>query len=61
MIHFLLDTDPVSLQERGYPLLRERISAILSGTIAVSVITMEELIRGRLAVLARRTEGKGRE
>jgi tRNA(fMet)-specific endonuclease VapC len=61
MIHFLLDTDHVSLQERGHPLLRERISEVLSGTIAISVITMEELIRGRLAVLARRTEGKGRE
>jgi tRNA(fMet)-specific endonuclease VapC len=60
VIRFLLDTDHVSLQERGYPLLRTRLASLPPDSFAVSVITVEEMIRGRLAILARRSEGEAR-
>jgi tRNA(fMet)-specific endonuclease VapC len=60
MIRFLLDTDHVSLHERGHPALRTWLAAVPPDSISVSVITVEEMIRGRLAVLARRTAGAAR-
>ena len=61
MSGFLLDTDHVSLHERGHPSLRARFEALSPHQIAVSVITVEEALRGRLAVLARRSEGEARQ
>lgn len=60
MIRWLLDTDHVSLNERGHPLVRPRLSSVSPDDIGVSVITVEEMIRGRLAVLARRSAGEAR-
>jgi tRNA(fMet)-specific endonuclease VapC len=61
MIRFLLDTDHVSLHERGHPPLRAHFEAVPPDSIAVSVVTVEEALRGRLAVLARQTTGQDRE
>ena len=60
MIRVLLDTDHVSLQERGHLPLRARLASLPPGAIAVSVVTVEEMLRGRLAILARRSEGEAR-
>lgn len=60
MIRWILDTDHVSLNERGNPRIQKRLSAIPAHEIGISVITAEELIRGRLAVLARRSDGAKR-
>lgn len=60
MIRWLLDTDHVSLLERGQPALRSRLEAIPPESIAISVITVEEMIRGRLAILSRRSSGASR-
>ncbi len=60
MIGVLLDTDHVSLQERGHLPLRARLASLPPGAIAVSVVTVEEMLRGRLAILARRSEGEAR-
>lgn len=60
MIRWLLDTDHVSLHERGHPTLRMRLVAVPPEMVAVSVVTVEEMIRGRLAVLARRSGGERR-
>lgn len=60
MIRFLLDTDHVSLHERGHPPLRTRLAFVPPGSIAVSVMTVQEMLRGRLAILARRSEGEAR-
>jgi tRNA(fMet)-specific endonuclease VapC len=57
MIQFILDTDHVSLHERGHFPLRAKLASLPSDAIGVSVITVEEMLRGRLAVLARRTAG----
>jgi len=60
MIRWLLDTDHVSLHERGHAQLRSRLASVPPGAIALSVVTVEEMIRGRLAILARRSEGEAR-
>ena len=60
MTGWLLDTDHVSLQERGHPILRERLGAVAPDEVSVSVVTMEEMLRGRLAMLARHRAGEGR-
>jgi tRNA(fMet)-specific endonuclease VapC len=61
MIRYLLDADHISLHERGHPPLRARFEALSPDLIAVSVVTVEESLRGRLAVLARRSSGEERE
>jgi tRNA(fMet)-specific endonuclease VapC len=61
MIQFLLDTDHISLHERGHLPLRARLEALSPGLIAVSVVTVEEALRGRLAILARQSAGEARQ
>jgi tRNA(fMet)-specific endonuclease VapC len=60
MIRLLFDTDHVSLQERGDPALRQRLLVTPPDEIAVSIVTVEEMLRGRLAILSRRREGAAR-
>ena len=60
MIRVLLDTDHVSLHERGHLPLRARLASFAPDEVAVSVVTVEEMLRGRLAILARRSEGEAR-
>ena len=60
MIHVLLDTDHVSLHERGHLPLRTRLASFPPEEVAVSVVRVEEILRGRLAILARRAEGEAR-
>lgn len=60
MIRVLLDTDHVSLHERGHLQLRARLASFLPEEVAVSIVTVEEMLRGRLAILARRSEGEAR-
>jgi tRNA(fMet)-specific endonuclease VapC len=57
MIRVLLDTDHVSLHERGHLPLCARLASFAPDAVAVSVVTVEEMLRGRLAILARRSEG----
>lgn len=49
MIRYILDTDHVSLYQRGHPLIRARAAAVLPAEIAVTIISFEEQVRGRLA------------
>ena len=60
MTRFLLDTDHVSAHERGHSHLRVRFVSLPRESLAVSVITVEEMIRGRMAILARRLEPAAR-
>lgn len=60
MIRVLLDTDHMSLHERGHLPLRARLAAFPSEEVATSIVTVEEMIRGRLALLARRSAGPAR-
>lgn len=58
MIRWLLDTDHVSLQERGHPTLRQRFRFVPPEAVATSAVTLEEMLRGRLAVLSRDLPGE---
>jgi tRNA(fMet)-specific endonuclease VapC len=60
MFHYLLDTDHVTLHEQGHPLLRQRLAAHPPESLAVSAVTVEEALRGRLAILARPLQGEKR-
>ena len=60
MIRFLLDTDILSLSERGAPGVRQHIEALAADEYVVSAVSAEELMRGRLAMLARRSGGEER-
>ena len=48
---FLLDTDHVSLDQRGHPRVRARVQAAGPEQVAISVITVEEQMRGWLAAI----------
>jgi tRNA(fMet)-specific endonuclease VapC len=52
MIRVLLDTEHVSLYERGHLPLRARLASYPPETLAVSAVTVAEMLRGRLALLA---------
>jgi tRNA(fMet)-specific endonuclease VapC len=57
MSGFLLDTDHYTLLEEGHlPLLRH-LQAVQEGEISISVITVEEALRGRLALVSRASDG----
>ncbi len=57
---YLLDTDHVSLSQRGHPLVSARIQAAGSSQIAISVITVEEQLRGWLAAIRNATTAQAR-
>lgn len=45
---WVLDTDCVSLLQKGHPNIRERVNAINPEEIALTIITFEEQMYGRL-------------
>ncbi len=57
---YLLDTDHVSLSQRGHPLVSARIQAAGPSQIAISVITVEEQLRGWLAAVRNATTPQAR-
>ena len=50
----ILDTDHVSLFEKNHPLVVQRVAASATGSVGISVVSIQEAMRGRLAVLNRR-------
>jgi tRNA(fMet)-specific endonuclease VapC len=60
MLRFLLDTDHLTLYQRGHPPLGRRLALQPPDTVGVSVVTVEEALRGRLARVARAADGPAR-
>jgi tRNA(fMet)-specific endonuclease VapC len=52
----VLDTDHLSLHHRGHALIRQRVLALPLNQRVTTVITVEELLRGRFAQIARARE-----
>ncbi len=51
---YILDTDHISLQQRSHPAVLQRLGVLGEGdSVAVTVITVEEQIRGRLEIIRR--------
>jgi tRNA(fMet)-specific endonuclease VapC len=48
MTLWILDTDHISLFQTGHPLVTERVQSIDPNAIAVTIITVEEQMYGRL-------------
>jgi tRNA(fMet)-specific endonuclease VapC len=60
MPQFLFDTDRLTLFEHGHGPLRSRLAGLRSDAVAVSAVTAEEALRGRLARLNRARDGHTR-
>ena len=60
MTLYVLDTDHLSLILRGHPKTHERLTAIPPEEIAITIITAEEQMRGRLAQVSKATSGDTR-
>jgi len=57
MSGFLLDTDHITLYQRGHLLIGLRVTATPANELVVTIISFEEQIRGRLAQV-RRVQGQ---
>ena len=57
MALWVFDTDHLSLFQRGYPTLLPRIQAIPATQIAISIVSVEEMLQGRLAQVRRAATG----
>ncbi|BAY42168.1 hypothetical protein NIES2111_65640 (plasmid) [Nostoc sp. NIES-2111] len=53
MTKWVLDTDHVSLLQRGHPVVINKVAAVNPSEIAVTVITIVEQMYGRLDVIKR--------
>lgn len=60
MTLYILDSDHLSLYQRGHEPLSQRLITIPSDQIAITVISVEELIRGRLAQIRKATKPQKR-
>ena len=60
MTLYILDSDHLSLYQRGHEPLGQRLIMIAPSQIAISVISVEELIRGRLAQIRKATKPQER-
>jgi tRNA(fMet)-specific endonuclease VapC len=60
MLRFLLDSDHVTLLQHHHPPLMTRLASHAIEEVGVSIVTVEEALRGRLAALARARDGKSR-
>jgi len=49
MTTYILDTDHISLAQRGHPHITARIAATPPEQLRVSIVTVQEQLRGRLA------------
>lgn len=60
MTLYILDSDHLSLYQRGHEPLRQRLLTIPPSQIAITVVSAEELIRGRLAQIRKATKPQER-
>ena len=51
MTLWVLDTDSLSLLERGNPRIQERLQQVNADSVAISIVTAEEKMKGRLAAI----------
>ncbi|HBE21194.1 MAG TPA: hypothetical protein DEG17_09325 [Cyanobacteria bacterium UBA11149] len=50
---WILDTDHVSLFQQGHPLVRQRVNGVNPQEVAVTIVTVEEQLYGRLNQIRR--------
>jgi tRNA(fMet)-specific endonuclease VapC len=60
MLRYLLDTDHLTLFQHGHARVIHRVSLHPPDTVGISVVTVEETLRGRLASVSRAGDGRAR-
>ena len=60
MALYVLDTDHLSLLQRGNENIRTHLLVIAPAEIAITVVSLEEQLRGWLAVINKATTGEQR-
>lgn len=58
MTLYILDTDQVSLSQREHPRVLQQMAVVGSRHLATTIITVEEQISGRFAVIKRAAAGE---
>ena len=59
MLRYLLDTDHLTLFEHGHPSVIQHVT-LQKGAVGISVVTVHETLRGRLAQISRAADGPTR-
>ena len=49
MARYILDSDHLSLHQRGHEAIKRKLFGISSNQVAIAIVSAEELLRGRLA------------
>lgn len=57
---YILDTDSISLDQSGHPIVRAKISETPAEQLFTSIITVEEQFRGRLASIRKYIRNPGK-
>ena len=60
MLRFLFDTDHLTLYDHQHPVVLQRFLGHLPGSVGVTIVTAEEALRGRLAVVSKAAPGTAR-
>jgi tRNA(fMet)-specific endonuclease VapC len=60
MPRYLFDTDHLTLYQHGHAQVARRLALRSLGEVGISVVTVEEALRGRLSTLARAKDGRTR-
>ncbi len=60
MPRYVFDTDHLTLFQHGHPQVARRLALRSLGEVGISVVTVEETLRGRLSTLARANDGPKR-
>ena len=60
MLRYPFDTDHLTLFQHGHPHVGQRLYAHAPGTVGISVVTVQEALQGRLAAVARASDGPSR-
>lgn len=58
MTRYILDTDHASIYQRGHLAVIHRIAALATDTLAVTIVTVEELQRGWFSAIRRAEKGE---
>ena len=54
--HYILDTDSVTYQQIGRPTIVQRLAQVDPATVATTIVTLYEQLRGRLAAINRQQD-----
>ena len=53
MQYYILDSDHLSLHQRGFEPLKQKLLSLQPDKLGISIVSVEELLRGRLAQIRR--------